>query len=479
MNPELLVWYSIAASAFIKFLPFLTSIFLKKQLPSPTGKYKVGSFVTRVPQKHLIRFFFPTSKIAMGEETIAAGKWLPEFIYINGYARFLGFSNNIFLNYIMQSLRFVRGPWVDQTEENFHIYKDSKNTKLPVLLFSHGMGGSQTMYSIICTEMASKGFLVVVPEHMDGSASCTIQCDGSPLFSQVENDIEALVKRKEVLGNDSKILKSDKKIRDYLFQWRNGQSQIRVNEVFESILFTFEHPKLRHYIDKQNCHLCGHSFGCTSVLGAVARTGGNLKGFPTNLSLQAKHHFLRFKTACCLDGWMWPIVGDGDNTYLIDQIFGASQNALLETNTPILFIDADTFINDLRWRTSKIEIIERAQAYGRNRNLRVDTMLLSLKHSAHFTFSDVLVLGGMVYPILNQFRSKPQNLKNNTTETTEAIIPSQEELLFSIMGILYHFMEYYSNGVAHDKIRERDFAWRDKVDFNLYSRLCPSNPSKL
>ena len=106
-------------------------------------------------------------------------------------------------------------------------------------------------------------------------------------------------------------------------------------------------------------------------------------------------------------------------------------------------------------------------------------MLLSLKHSAHFTFSDVLVLGGMVYPILNQFRSKPQNLNTHGTESAKAIIPSQEELLFSIMGILYHFMAYYSNGVAHDKIGERDFAWRDEVDFNLYSRLCPSTQCKL
>ena len=133
MDPALLVWYSIVASAFIKIIPFLTSVFLKRKLPSPTGKYKVGSFVTRVHRKHLIRFFFPTSKLAMGEEVIAAGKWLPEFIYINGYARFLGFPNNIFLNYIMQSLRFVRGRWVDQTEQNFHIYQDCRKTKLPVL----------------------------------------------------------------------------------------------------------------------------------------------------------------------------------------------------------------------------------------------------------------------------------------------------------------------------------------------------------
>ena len=113
---------------------------------------------------------------------LAAGKWLPSSVYINGYARFLGFSSNPFLSYIMRSLSFVRGRWIDQTEENFHLCQDCKDSKLPVLVFSHGMGGSQTMYSIICTEMASQGFLVVVPEHMDGSASCTIRPDGSQYF---------------------------------------------------------------------------------------------------------------------------------------------------------------------------------------------------------------------------------------------------------------------------------------------------------
>ena len=300
------------------------------------------------------------------------------------------------------------------------------------------------------------------------------------IFSQVESDIEYLVKRKESLEMIQEALKSDETLRSYLFQWRNGQSQIRVNEVFESILFTFEHPMLRHYVDKQNCH-CGHSFGCTSVLGAVARTGGNLKGFPTNLSLQVKHHFIRFKTATVLDGWMWPIVGDEDNTYLIDRTFGVSQNALLKTNTPLLFIDAETFINDLRWRSSKIEIIERAKAYGRKHNKRVDTMLLSLKHSAHFTFSDVLVLGGIAYPILNQFRSKPQTLKidANGLDTAKTKIPSQEELLFSIMGVLNQFMTHYSNGVEDEKAGEQGFLWRDKIDFTLYSRLCHSTQGKL
>ena len=38
----------------------------------------------------------------------------------------------------------------------------------------------------------------------------------------------------------------------------------------------------------------------------------------------------------------------------------------------------------------------------------------------------------------------PQNLNTHGTESAKAIIPSQEELLFSIMGILYHYDAYVS-----------------------------------
>ena len=41
----------------------------------------------------------------------------------------------------------------------------------PVVIFSHGLFGSLELYSTICTEIASQGFVVVAPEHEDGSAS--------------------------------------------------------------------------------------------------------------------------------------------------------------------------------------------------------------------------------------------------------------------------------------------------------------------
>ena len=43
--------------------------------------------------------------------------------------------------------------------------------QLPVIVFSHGLGGFPESYTILTAELASRGFIVICPEHHDGTAA--------------------------------------------------------------------------------------------------------------------------------------------------------------------------------------------------------------------------------------------------------------------------------------------------------------------
>jgi platelet-activating factor acetylhydrolase len=51
------------------------------------------------------------------------------------------------------------------------------NNGLPVVIFSHGLGGNRSAYTITCSELASQGYVVFAIEHADGTASaCKLAC---------------------------------------------------------------------------------------------------------------------------------------------------------------------------------------------------------------------------------------------------------------------------------------------------------------
>ena len=46
------------------------------------------------------------------------------------------------------------------------------------ILFSHGLSSNRTMHSGICRELASHGYIVFVPDHMDTTSSYYETADG-------------------------------------------------------------------------------------------------------------------------------------------------------------------------------------------------------------------------------------------------------------------------------------------------------------
>ena len=57
--------------------------------------------------------------------------------------------------------------------------------KIPVLIFSHGLGGTKQCYSTVCCELASQGFIVGAVEHRDGSASFSYSVESFLRFAKL------------------------------------------------------------------------------------------------------------------------------------------------------------------------------------------------------------------------------------------------------------------------------------------------------
>ncbi|KAF2638434.1 hypothetical protein P280DRAFT_471525 [Massarina eburnea CBS 473.64] len=152
--------------------------------PAYTGPYKVGSVDVELPTPQLespgpsaspctnlptvaFRIFYP----ARHESTQRGVKWLPspQREFVGAYARFLGAGNAFsqFFSVVPQMLFYINIP----VHHNADILEPPTKTKQwPVMVFSHGLGGSRNAYSHICASLASHGLVVVAPDHRDGSA---------------------------------------------------------------------------------------------------------------------------------------------------------------------------------------------------------------------------------------------------------------------------------------------------------------------
>ena len=139
----------------------------------------------------------------------------------------------------------------------------------PVMVFSHGLGGTKTAYSHLIGSLASHGLVVVAPEHRDGSAPISFvhSTDGHPAKAV---DYRALPHKPS----------------PELEENRNKQLEIRLREldlIHEALLKLDSNPAQLHNIGRDSKSLrmfasaldvhipgkiswSGHSFGAASVV---------------------------------------------------------------------------------------------------------------------------------------------------------------------------------------------------------------------
>ncbi|KAF2668680.1 hypothetical protein BT63DRAFT_402606 [Microthyrium microscopicum] len=150
--------------------------------PAYTGPHTVGSCDVEVPVFQLdspvdapdaslgtvaFRIFYPCEP----ESKPRPVKWLPspQSEYVSAYCRFAGASPRLagFLSYFPQFLYMTSIP----VQRNAKLAQATTDTgRWPVLVFSHGLGGSRNAYSHICGSLASYGIIVIAPDHRDTSS---------------------------------------------------------------------------------------------------------------------------------------------------------------------------------------------------------------------------------------------------------------------------------------------------------------------
>mmetsp|Transcript_11077 Transcript_11077/g.24691 ORF Transcript_11077/g.24691 Transcript_11077/m.24691 type:complete len:560 (-) Transcript_11077:59-1738(-) len=137
-----------------------------------------------------------------------------------------------------------------------------KFQKLPVIIYSHGLGGTADIYSFQTLSLAAKGNIVVVMNHLDGTGPIAKTKSGQAVI--FDHDIS---KMNTTIGD----------------QMRRQQTKIRVNElliVTEAVLEMTSRDTeevveagltFRGRLERNHVTVMGHSFGAATAFTAVHR----------------------------------------------------------------------------------------------------------------------------------------------------------------------------------------------------------------
>jgi pimeloyl-ACP methyl ester carboxylesterase len=160
-----------------------------------------------------------------------------------------------------------------QAKRNARLLPASEQKELPVVIFSHGLGGTSDIYSYQTMALAAHGFIVLSITHQDGSAPVVQRSDGSLLTFDHEIgklgigwNYAAYVRERRA--------RTDHRVRELL---TSTEALLRLNE--KDLLDLGQlGMSLVGRLQKDHTFFMGHSFGGATALTAAKRRPDLVKG---------------------------------------------------------------------------------------------------------------------------------------------------------------------------------------------------------
>ncbi|XP_026197463.1 platelet-activating factor acetylhydrolase isoform X2 [Anabas testudineus] len=325
-------------------------------IPPPKGPSAVGCtdfMMDHTAQGSFFRLYYPCQETEKAEKP----DWVPSREYFNGLADFMKINRTLserIFNYLFGSFKipaYLDAPF-------------KSNGKCPVVIFSHGLGAFRTLYSAICAELASQGFIVASVEHRDQSASATYY-----FHEKTESEQARKSAPKTSASAQDNLVKEWMYYRtlqrgESEFPLRNTQVKQRADECIlaldkltqinsgrpvQNVLQTqFDWTTLENSMDLCRIAVMGHSFGGATAIEALCKE-------------------VKFKCGVALDAWMFP---------LDDEVFP-------RVKQPIFFINSEKFQwagNIIRMRKLDSAVIQRK--------------MITIRGTVHQSFPDFTFLTG-------------------------------------------------------------------------------------
>ncbi|XP_074845105.1 platelet-activating factor acetylhydrolase [Carettochelys insculpta] len=349
------------------------------RIPEGKGPYSVGC--TDLMTDHMIesqgsffRLYYPSQNGTSSEDT----KWIPRKEYYRGLSDFL----NMYRMLGERVLQYYVGSVTCPAKWNA-AFKPGE--KYPLIIFSHGLGAFRTLYSAICIEMASQGFIVAAVEHRDKSSSATYYYKKN-LASEAREEATGDLEEEWIYYRQLKRGEEE-------FPLRHQQVQQRREECIEALdvildinsgkrvvnvlPLDFDWTLLENSIDNDRIAVMGHSFGAATAIETLSKD-------------------TRFKCGIALDAWMLP---------LDDEVYP-------RVHQPLLFINSEKF----QWASNVLKM-------KKLDSTSTERKMITIKGSVHQSFPDFTFLA-------DNFVGKIFKLKGEINPNTAIDISNKASLAF-------------------------------------------------